>query len=360
MKIENINFVNFGGESIVKMVGNASNVAISNLKIQSCQKDTNNNLKFYGFVHQVGDVDNWLRPSTLTLYQCHLNDEFVTVVSPIIDTLNFWNKVNVQFCSNHANFEKSAIISTDRSQTTEHKYGYWDSRDNNKALRNIGTTSINVNYFSNYGNGNNLINATGSEAGYYGSNGTYYKTTVKKSYGSTYVKHNVEVDNIYNSGTLTLAFKNSNIVDYSGEYINRFYNGSNVSTFDGYASIFSKDSFQINKFVNFGEIGKLFEYNEKDVEISGATYYSPIKANYIYNAGKTLETSASSEFGLYSFYEVIPYTELDEEVGLNIDSISQCTAEFFRGSMDLNETYWDLSYIKIDDEYGSRLSTIDH
>ena len=350
--IRNIIFKNFSGKAIAENVLNTTTCIIENIKITSFVKDENNYVGFYGIVAKVGNIESKLRPNSLIIKNCHVQDEYATVETGIVNRIEYYKNINISFCSNYANCKSSAIVSEDYFSDIDprHFTSYPASAEMTRGLlqnayENIhGTydlaTILKISYCANYGDCKTMITAASSAIGDYRYD-TYY------DYDSTDT-HRVYIDNCVNYGTVSYClFKNSLVsktraTRYAGD--NSYYKEAS-----GFFTSFLNGGFKVTQCMNFGKVYSIFGDVQKS-ETEDVVY--AYTANYIFNCGETTKESTISNYGLDSFYEVIPYTIIDETMGLNITSIGQITSGFFEDIFGLNTEYWDLSYIKIDDEYG--------
>jgi len=373
--IENVIFEDYGGYALIENVFNLNSLTISNVTIRTFGTNEDNYLNYEGLIANIGDYESLIRPMSLNINNCHILDEFATIESAFIGSLDYYSRISIYKCRNYSNCKKSIFISS--SRTTWNLDPFFDRSDsilsredyeNATNLRNAAKIGgeITVSYCSNYGDATNLICAAAGQSG-----------ALKLSKGGKPIctpnansAHYVHVDNLINYGDLNLSresglylgvFHNYHEecltdLNYTFDNYNTSYLGIKKETGGaytdyacGYYDSYLSEAFSVHKFLNFGSIFQLFDHMHIANHYGNEFAFS---ANYIFNSGKTKHFGTDVGYGLNSYYEVIPYTEKDDPLALNITSVNQVTTDFLKGAFDLDEQNWDLSYIKIDDEYG--------
>ena len=122
---------------------------ITDAKIDDFLKDENNKCDFDGIV---GDI----KCTSFKMEQCHINDEFATINSGLIDVIDFnhSSKIDISYCTVSSNTLNHAFFGSTKSWSYTGDFGGFDD-SNIVATDNDCLT--NISYCSNFGDSQYLI-----------------------------------------------------------------------------------------------------------------------------------------------------------------------------------------------------------
>ncbi|WP_300630127.1 InlB B-repeat-containing protein, partial [uncultured Thomasclavelia sp.] len=309
--IYNFNLKDFSGSTLIS---NASGeVEINNIKIDCFLKDENNKCEFDGIVGEIKCI-------SFKMEQCHINDEFATINSGLIDVIdfNYSSKIDISYCTVSSNTLNHAFFGSTKSWSYTGDFGGFDD-SNIVATDNDCLT--NISYCSNFGDSQYLIDCfVGSQKYKY----YYYSNVANKVYDDidvTIDNYEVFVTNCVNYGKVNILLNNDGLVkkvfsQNSNKYIEPIY---------GFI--------MVRQFLNFGEIDSF-----------GVNY----SAKCSLNCGFTSHDALSSGTNNYNF---TPITGISGGA-LSITEYSQINSDFFINTIGLDPEKWNLNYINVQDEYG--------
>ncbi len=329
IEVKNVNLVNFSAESFVNQVLECNTFTIDSVTIESFVKDESNYCGTYGIVRTIGEFNNY-RPANLSMINCHINDEFSTIETGFIDSLEWFKNVTIDHCSVKANTNKCAFISEDIF--TKKAYFPTEELSRGDVISDLNkiVSNIHISFCSNYGNSSALMDV---------SSGAYtYKSEGKSSGDVSWQidggNHNVIVENVVNYGDLKeCLFKNSmqllGLTEYNTGYYDIWERG-----------IFTKNnSYELINILNFGKINSFVSGN-KGFKISSSI-----------NFGLT-ESASIYKHNYFNNYQFTPLTGIEDSGAFSVTNYSQITSDFFINTIGLDPERWNLSYINIQDEYG--------
>lgn len=313
IEVKNVNLVNFSGESFVNQVLDCNTFKIDSVTIESFVKDESNYCGTYGIVRTIGNGSAINAPTNFYMNNCHINDEFATIESGLINNLNGIKDINITNCSVKSNTKQSAFISSDWLSTSYKN----DQPDN----------TIKISYCSNYGDTSNLITVAACDHSYHDY--PYY------SYNQ-----NIIVDNIVNYGSVSDSLFINDVYVYYYYDIDSYYN-----------------YFKIDKVLNFGTIGSFIDVDVTigySTGLSTATDYikNSFTINSCLNAGATTNASFHFTGNVTNNYQFTPLTGIEDSGAFSVTNYSQINSDFFINTLGLDPEKWNLSYINIQDEYG--------
>ena len=390
--ITNIRFVNYNGNSIIDSVIACNSLEISNIKIDTFKKDLNNQNGFKGVIDVLGAASSDFIPngySELTGYarnyaknvsikNVQLLDADVTINCGLINYVNYVENLSIDHCLINSNSVNAAFINSSRMATY---FDYQNSLSSNEFqqvdeyLKAVNCEwAISITNCANYGTSCKLIDLCCADT-YTATTkfeSSMYKIARQQKKGAS----KVTIENVANYGDLSsYAFVNSALyTDCVQSSAGDYYSRGHIFTLP------SANGYSVSHFVNFGSVKGIAKSNPEGysspaagfTNSSGASFSSvPYTYSYTkpltyffeyssktisiyssFNGGTTQEhsTDAISLFNSNYCYEL--YTELSGEECFNyISNISQITSDFFENTLGLDGN-WDLSYIKINDEYG--------
>lgn len=340
IEIKNVNLVNFSGESFVNQVLECNTFTIDSVTIESFVKDESNYCATYGIVRTVGEIDTSVdRPETFMMSNCHINDEFATIETGLVDYLEYFKNVEINYCSVKSNTNKAAFISDDKYSSL-----FWPSQSTSQSTIRSEiakyTSNVSISFCSNFGNSPTLVNL---------SSGSYlYKKTGTGSYAGSWSEsggsHFVQVKNCINCGDIALSLLTNSIsIDNGGLYesFTYGYNASGNKNSESYYRYFQvlSNAFIIDKVINFGKINSFVN--------GGLGFYITSCANF----GVTAENSISLN-NYKNNYQFTPLTGIEDSGAFSVTNYSQINSDFFINTIGLDPERWNLSYINIQDEYG--------
>lgn len=324
IEVKNVNLVNFSGESFVNQVLECNTFTIDGVTIESFVKDESNYCETYGIVKTVGEIDTSTdRPATFTMTNCHINDEFTTIESGLIDYLEYFKNINVMYCSVKSSTNKSSFLSGDIYENYDNSPLFLDGYEQDYAKY---TSNIKFSFCSNFGSTKTLVSAS---VGAHTDDDSYIRP-----FGGS---HNVTLDNCINYGKCENIMKN-------------IFDIKNSPTSD-YGTSFQSGKFEINKTLNFGKVDKFLNY-DFDVDTQGNSIGRVFEINSCFNAGATTNTSFSITSNVTNNYQFTPLTGIEDSGAFSVTNYSQINSDFFINTIGLDPERWNLSYINIQDEYG--------
>ena len=355
IEVKNVNLVNFSGESFVNQVLGCETFTIDSVTIESFVKDESNYCETYGLIKTIGNLTNFYCPSTFNMQNCHINDEFVTIESGLINYLNYYKNVNIDHCSVKANTKRSAFISSDTYSSSNWQTNflyknqkYLVKKEYSERL-NIDiyySSSVTISYCSNYGNSNSLIETSAGQQ-YYSNSVTFPPIGIDSddyNFRNT-ANHFVSILNCINYGdiaesliinTLKIdSFRKSAII--SGEPSSSGYISYGTNIYD--------NTINVEKLLNFGQINSFFSSNDRKTDNS-------FNIKSCINAGTTTNASFNITDNVTNNYQFIPLAGIEDSGAFSVSNYSQINSDFFINTIGLDPERWNLSYINIQDEYG--------
>ena len=311
--VRNINLLNFSGNTFIAKA--SGNVLLNNITIDSFIKDESNQCNFDGIVGKV-------ECSNFKMEQCHINDEFATVNSGLIDIVdfNFSSNIDISYCTVHSNTLNHAFFSSNKTWSYTSDFGGFDD-SNIVATDNDCLT--NISYCSNFGDSQYLIDCFVGSQRYYSY---FWSNGANKVYDDIDViidNYEVFVTNCVNYGKVNILLNNDGLVKKVLEH-----NSNSTKYIDPIYGFI-----MVRQFLNFGEIDSF-----------GVNY----SAQCSFNCGLTNDETLESGTNNYNF------TPVTSAVGgaFSITNYSQINSDFFINTIGLDPERWNLSYINIQDEYG--------
>lgn len=345
ISIENINLVDFSAESFVNQVLSCDSFTIDGVIIKSFVKDQNNYCKTYGIVKTIGDYAS-NRPTNFSMKNCHINDEFATIQSGLVDCLNYIKNVTINSCSVKSNTKRSAFISEDKLYKIylpDLKLYRYESDIIKSKIDSMLKTTIDISYCSNYGDTTSLVNVITGNYLY------YFKTSPGSNFDRIYSgNREFNISNCVNYGniaeSLIVDSFNYNIGYYNDvDDLNTYQKGTEFYDFNNLEA-----SCKIEKVINFGKTKQFIALGSVD----DVDFYQLFKLTSCFNAGATTNSSLTYVDNLSNNYQFIPLTGIEDSGAFSITNYSQITSDFFINTIGLDPEKWDLSYINIKDEYG--------
>ena len=390
--IANIRFVNYNGNSIIDNVIACNSLEISNIIIESFKKDVDDKNNFNGIIDVLGNAMTDVSASydgkitsysrnyakSVSINNIHILESNVNINCGLINFVNYVENLSIDHCIVYSNTSNAAFINSSRMATYfDYKNTISRYEGSSYAANNVKAINcewnISISNCSNYGESSKLIDLCCADT-YTGS--TRYESSKHWFDGQVKISSSkVTIKNLANYGDLSsYAFINSAlytdcIQNSSGDY----YERKHIYTLP------NPNNYSISYFVNFGKIKGIAKSNPEGYSSSSSKYTNPDGAsfssvpysynskplNYFitysantmsiyssFNGGNTLENSTSAISSFNSNYCYEPYTNLSGEEYFNyISNINQITSDFFSNTLNFDDN-WDLSYIKIDDEYG--------
>lgn len=326
IEVKNVDLVNFSGESFVNQVLGCETFTIDSVSIESFVKDDSNYCETYGIVRTIGNGSGINAPTNFYMNNCHINDEFATIESGLIDYLAFsYQSVLILNCSIRSNTKKSAFISGDyyeeQSTSLKRKFGIDE------------TKTVEIAYCTNFGCTNSLVSMS--------SGSCYYKGMSDLNYRTFSCSLNLRMSNCINFGKIINLYKNvlsSSLLLESNE------DGNSYARFTAKKTI-------IKKCLNFGAIESFISAVEKE-SYSGANFGNTFYLDSCFNAGATTNASFDITSNVTNNYQFVPLTGIEDSGAFSVTNYSQINSDFFINTIGLDPERWNLSYINIQDEYG--------
>ena len=318
VSIENITFTNMSATCIIENAYGISTFDLRDIVVASFVKDSNDFANFYGL------IKNLDYPKITNLYRCFINDEFTSINCGLIYKINRYGTININYCSVKSDTKKAAFIADDLfgNGLTTIEQGFPDDHDDTTYPQY--NSSLNISFCSNYGETPCLAKAAAGSGKrlnwrYKTCDGDYYDGHESFVLQSNLFTKRTQISNVANYGNVDNLFINS-FASASYQRVTPA-NKNKYPFWNSYERVIGESYFTASKIVNFGAGTN----SQANVNYSNSFYYDGTGQIYKYITNSSWMT---------------------------ITSLSQVTTSFFEQTIGLDGELWDLSYIKVEDEYG--------